>query len=819
MFRTAVSSLLLLALPVALLADDVPYQKPPKAVVDVLNAPATPSFSLSPSKKVALLSEPVRNPTIAELAQPMYRLAGIRLDPKTNGPHAGREVLSFTLMRLPDGAQTKVATPAGAKLGAARWSPDGAHFAFLNTTATGIELWIGNAANGQVKKIDGAQVNAMFPTPFHWLQDSKALIVSLVPANRGPAPVRPEVPPGPNVQESSGHAAGVWTNPDALKNPFEEKLFDYYGTSQLATVDIATGKVTPVGKPGIYSNISLSPDSNHMLITAIHRPYSYLHVYNSFPKEIEIWNRATGKVERKVASEPLEDRVPVDGVPVGPRGFTWRADKPAILMWVEALDGGNPKETVPNRDRVMALAAPFQGDATEVFKVQHRYTGSQFIDGTAVVAVSDNDRNKRWVRTMMYDLDHPENPPVTISSRNMRDRYNDPGMMVSKNGGVAGGGPGGGGGGFGGGERLPAGRSGDKVLMAGSGASPKGDLPFLNAFDLKTKETVNLFRSDESVYEEVVGVLDTAGTKFVTRRESPTDPPNYFLHDGAKVTALTQFKDPSPALRAIKRQLVTYKRADGVPLSFTLYLPPNYTPGTKLPTVVWAYPLEYDDAATAGQISGSTKRFLTITGMSHLFFLLQGYAILDNASMPVVGSLEKMNDTYLEQVVASAKAAIDKAAEMGVTDPDRVGVGGHSYGAFMTANLLANSSLFRAGIARSGAYNRTLTPFGFQSERRTLWEAPETYLKMSPFMNAHKIKTPILLIHGEADNNQGTFPIQSERMYMAIRGNGGTVRYVTLPHEAHGYIGRESVEHTLFEMISWFDKYVKNAQAPMPTNP
>lgn len=251
-----------------------------------------------------------------------------------------------------------------------------------------------------------------------------------------------------------------------------------------------------------------------------------------------------------------------------------------------------------------------------------------------------------------------------------------------------------------------------------------------------------------------------------------------------------------------------------MPLSFTLYLPPNYKPGTALPTVVWAYPLEYNDADTAGQISGSTKRFTTITGMSHLFFLLRGYAILDNAAMPVIGTPETVNNTYIEQVVADAKAAIDKAVEIGVTDRDKVGVGGHSYGAFMTANLLAHSELFKAGIARSGAYNRTLTPFGFQSERRTFWEAQETYLRMSPFMSANKIKKPILLIHGEADNNTGTFPIQSERMFAAIRGNGGTVRLVMLPSESHGYQARESLEHTLFEMFSWFDRYVKGDERP-----
>ena len=794
-------SLLLAAASLLALADDVTYQKPPKAVLEALNAPATPQLSVSPSKTYALLVEPSRNPPIADLAQPMMRLAGIRLDPKTNGPHAGREVQSLTVMRLPDGTQTRVATPTTGKLGRPVWSDDGVHFAFTNTTASTIELWIGSAVNAQVRKIEGVQINAMFPAPLRWMKDGKTILASTVAAGRGPAPVRPEVPTGPKVQEASGRAAGVWTNPDALSSAFDEQCFDYYGASQLAFIDAASGKITPYGKAAIYTNVAPSPDGQHMLVTAAHRPYTYLHMYSAFPKEVEIWDRA-GKVERKVASLPLEDRVPVDGVPVSPRNFIWRADQNGTLMWVEALDGGNPKERVPNRDRVLALKAPFQGEPVEQFKVQNRFMGATFVDGTAFAMVNDLERQKRWVRTQMVDLDHPADAPKTIVSRDMRDHYKDPGTMVMKPG-----------------AQATAVKSGDKILFTGTGGSAKGDMPFLNSFDLKEQKMSTLFQSDESFYEEVVAVLDDAGARFITRKESPVDPPNFFLHDGAKVTALTKFADPVPVLRGIKRQLVTYKRADGVPLSFTLYLPPNYVPGTKLPTVVWAYPLEYNDADTAGQITGSTKRFLTINGPSHLFFLLNGYAVLDNTAMPVVGSIEKVNDTYIEQVVASAKSAIDKAAEMGVTDPDRVGVGGHSYGAFMTANLLANSNLFRAGIARSGAYNRTLTPFGFQSERRTLWEAPETYLKMSPFMNAQKIKTPILLIHGEADNNQGTFPIQSERMYMAIRGNGGTIRYVVLPHEAHGYLGRESVEHTLYEMLSWFDKHVKNAQPLMSTNP
>jgi dipeptidyl aminopeptidase/acylaminoacyl peptidase len=443
------------------------------------------------------------------------------------------------------------------------------------------------------------------------------------------------------------------------------------------------------------------------------------------------------------------------------------------------------------------LKAPFTSQPVELFKTEQRFTGMTWGEKDGLLLISDYDRDKRWVRTVMLTVDKPGSAPKVIWSRNQQDRYNDPGTPLTKTNAS--------------GQRVIL-QSGSEIYLTGNGASPQGDRPFLDRFNLETLKSERIFRSDENSYESFVALLSDDAKEFLTRRESPTEAPNYIIH-GPKTRPLTQFADPTPQLRGITKQLVTYKRADGVQCSFTLYLPPNYKQGTRLPTVVWAYPLEFNDANTAGQVAGSTQRATQIVGPSHLFFLLEGYAVLDNATMPVVGAPETVNNTYIEQIVMSAKAAIDKAVAMGVTDPDRVGVGGHSYGAFMTANLLAHSDLFRAGIARSGAYNRTLTPFGFQSERRSLWEAPELYLKVSPFMFANKINEPILLTHGEADDNTGTFPIQSERLYQALKGNGATVRLVMLPHEAHGYAGRESIEHVLYEMISWFDKYVKNAPA------
>ena len=627
--------------------------------------------------------------------------------------------------------------------------------------------------------------------------DNRTLLVQLVPSTRGPAPATPSVPDEPNAQESSGRPGPVRTYEDLLKSPHDEKLFEYYATSQLALVDSTTGRTTPVGQAAIFQSVDRSPDSNHILVTRVHRPFSYLYPDFAFPKDIEVWD-TKGKSVYKVASLPLADQVPIDGVITGPRSITWRPSDPATLIWVKALDGGDPKKKVSHRDSVLMFKAPFAGQPVEIFKTEERFSNGGFSE-KGLVFVTDYERDKRWVRTFLVNADNPQTPAKLIWSRNRQDRYNDPGTPVTRDLG---------------GKRAIL-QHGDWIYLTGAGASPDGDRPFLDRFNVQTLKSERIFRSEANSYETVVTVLSDDGKQFITRRESPTEAPNYFVRSSADAAAaaraLTQFADPTPQLRGIKKQLVTYKRADGVQCSFTLYLPPNYKEGTRLPTVVWAYPLEFTDPTTAGQITGSTQRATSINGASHLFFLLEGYAVLDNATMPVVGSPETVNDTYVEQIVMSAKAAIDKATEMGVTDPDRVGVGGHSYGAFMTANLLAHSDLFRAGIARSGAYNRTLTPFGFQSERRTIWEAPELYLKVSPFMFASKINEPMVMIHGEADDNTGTFPIQSERMYQAMKGHGATVRLVMLPHEAHGYAGRESIEHVLYEMISWFDKYVKNA--------
>jgi len=786
------------------------YLTPPRVIVDILDAAPAPTVIVSPDHTLVALLDRRSMPTIADLAEPIHRIAGTRINPRTNGRQQRTgSVFGITLRAISDGTDRKITVPVNAKIGNVSFSDDGKRLSFTNTRENGIELWVADTATGQARLVSGNErLNETGGDPIDWLKDGSTLVVQLVPAGRGPAPAEPRVPTGPNIQENQGKAAPAETYEDMIKSSHDEDLFEYYFTSQLATIDTATLRKTLVGKPGILEDVTPSPSGDYILVSRLKRPFSRLVPLNGFPKEIEIWNRRGERV-KKIADVPSSEFIPIGGVEPGPRNCRWRPDQPATVTWVEALDGGNSKNKVPFRDNVLALAAPFSGEPIAVAKTEWRF-GSLSYTEKGIALLGESDRATRRTRTWILEAGAQ---PRKLWERRQQDAYTNPGTPVVRRDSGAGRQGGGGGGGFGG---LVGGliqQNGDSIYLIGTGSSPDGDRPFLDRLDLKTLKSERLFRSAEKTYESIVAPLDADAKSILTEYETPADPPNYYVRDLAAGTkrALTQFKDPTPQLAGVEKQFITYERKDGVKLSGTLYLPAGYKKGERLPLVMWAYPREFTDTDTASQVSGSSYRFTRVTGISHLFLLTQGYAILDNPTMPIVGAGETANDTYVDQLVASAEAAVNKVVEMGVADRDRIGVGGHSYGAFMTANLLAHSDLFRAGIARSGAYNRTLTPFGFQSERRTFWEVPDIYGRMSPFFYANKIKAPILLIHGEADDNSGTFPIQSERFYMALKGHGATVRYITLPFEAHAYTARESVFHTLAEMINWMDKYVKNA--------
>jgi len=791
--RLAVLCAALLAF-VPVLTTQEPYKLPPKEIIDIVDAPPTPMVSLSPAGDIMALIDRESMPSIAYLSEPILRIAGMRITPALNS----RQVLSFStglsLKDMKNGQVRKVALPEGFKFTFPSWSPDGQSIAFLRYVEGGVELWTVDAKAGTAKALMPAVVNAVLGS-MDWMPDSRRLVVSLVPEGRGPAPAAPRVPSGPEIQVSGGKETKVATYQDLLKNSFDEVLFDYYAASQTAIVDIATGELRKVGQPGIYDSISVSPAIDYLLVERIKRPYSYSLPASGFSHSVEIWDMDGGLV-KVLADLPPEENVPINGVPKGPRGVNWMTHKPATLIWTEALDEGDPKKTVPFRDHYLTLDAPFAGKPGEALKLKERAAGISYFATPGKALASQSEWKRSWRTTFLVDLANPAAEPVKIWDLSTQDRYNDPGRPVTTS--------------LKTGERVIL-QDKDWIYLTGAGSSPKGDHPFLARMSLKTMKIERLFECQDPAYESFVDFSGASRTKIITSYETKTDPPNYCLYDlkTKKRTALTEFKDPAPQLTGIQRERVTYKRADGLELSGTLYLPPGHKPGTRLPVVVWAYPMEYDTAAVAGQIRGSVNRFTFFRGTSQLFFVTQGYAVLDNAEMPVVGDPQTVNDTFVQQIVSNAEAAIRKLDEMGVGDPKRVGVGGHSYGAFMTANLLARCDLFAAGIARSGAYNRTLTPFGFQSERRTLWEAPETYIKMSPFMHANLINEPLLLIHGMADNNSGTFPIQSERLFAALKGFGTTARFVYLPYESHGYSARESVLHVLAEMFEWFDRYVK----------
>jgi dipeptidyl aminopeptidase/acylaminoacyl peptidase len=777
------------------------YRLPPQEVVDIINATPDPAISFSPDTQWMLMVDRQAMPGIEDVSRRMLQLAGLRIDPAANAQFETSFDTGLSIRQRDSKDAVRIPLPENAKLNGVSWSHDSKKFAYILVTDKGQELWVATVENPTSPKRLTERLNTVIGG-ISWMPDTNHILCRLVPDGRGDEPVANTAPTGPNIQESIGNTSPTRTYQDLLSNPADEALFEHYATTQLAIINL-DGKVKKVGKPGIFSGARPSPGGEHLLVTSVKKPFSYLMTFRSFPHSVEVWNLKSGEVDYKVADVPMAENIPIEGVRMGPRSIEWKSAEPATLIWIEALDGGDPNQEAEHRDRIMICSQPFNQEPVEILKSQHRSFGANYFADPSMIVATEYDRDRRWVRSLMYDLKNPSEEPVVLIDRSIRDRYGDPGSMVM--------------------VRDESGHTvirqdGNWIYRTGRGASKDGDLPFVDRQDITTLKTERLWRCEKGNFEAVVSVASSSANskpEVITSAETPSTPSNYFLRklESDDKVALTEFKDPTPQIRGIKKQLVTYERADGVPLSATLYLPADYKEGTRLPLLVWAYPREFNDAKTAAQISGSPSRFTRMRSITHLTLLTQGYAIMDAATMPVIGDPETMNDTFIEQIVAAGQAAIDKAVEMGVADRDRVGVGGHSYGAFMTANLLAHSDIFKAGVARSGAYNRTLTPFGFQSERRSYWNAKKIYHSISPFMHANKINEPMLLIHGENDNNSGTFPVQSKRMYQAVKGNGGTVRLVMLPYESHGYRARESVLHTQAEMIDWFDKHVKNAKS------
>jgi dipeptidyl aminopeptidase/acylaminoacyl peptidase len=778
------------------------YKMPPKAIADLVDAPGTPGVSVSPNKKHILILERASLPSIEELSQPELRLAGLRINPATNGRSRTRYYTGMIIQDLGSGVQKRVkGLPKNGRISNVSWSPNAKHIAMTVTHGVQINLYLVKAASGRASLLLKTPLNAIYGSPFSWLSDSKSILAKTILSGREEPPRPSLVPQGPVIQENMGKIAPVRTYQDLLSNADDEALFAYYMNAQMVLVNLK-GKAKNIGKPGMIRFAEPSPNGKYILMKTIHRPFSYLVPLYRFPMRVDVLD-IHGKTISVLRDMPLAESLPkgFGAVLTGPRSFGWRADAGAVIYYVNALDGGDPKAAADFRDEIFTMDAPFNQSAESLMQLDLRYAGIMWGNDHIALAYTREWGTRRTTTWMM----NPDKPamPKKIIDRLYEDRYSDPGSpMLHRN--------------KYGRNVLLFSQDGETVFLSGVGSSPDGDRPFVDEFNLMNGQSKRLWRSASPYYERPVTMIDGGKQVVLTSRETTEEPVNYYLRNMAdgSVDPVTNFTHPYPQMKGVYKEMITYKRHDGIDLSATLYLPPGRKPGDgPLPLLMWAYPREFKTAKAASQVVGSPHRFVRISPTSPLIMLSYGYAVLSGPTMPIIGEGDKEpNDTYIKQLVSSAQAAADEMVKRGITTPDQMAIGGHSYGAFMVANLLAHSDIYQAGVARSGAYNRTLTPFGFQAEERTFWEAPEVYFAMSPFMHTQKVNEPILLIHGEADNNSGTFPVQSKRYYHALKGHGATAKLVMLPHESHGYRARESVMHMLWETANWLDTYVRKGE-------
>ncbi len=783
------------------------YQTPPPELAAIAEVPGLPAFQPGPGGAHVLVLQPEGLVPLADLARPSHRLAGLRFDPRTLATERRVRYTGLSFVDTSNGARRDVeGIPAGARASWVSWAPDGSAVAFVAEQDNRLTLWAAAVNDARARCVADRRLNAVAGQPYRWLPDSRGFLCCLAPDRAAPSRPDSGVPGSPIVEEHGGGCpAPARTNPDLLRDAADDALFEHYLTSELAGIS-RDGSVTRLGLSGGIIAAVPSPDARFLLVQTIHRPYSHQVPYTRFPSRVEILD-AQGQLVAGVADMPLAEAAALgaDAVRPGPRAFEWRPDRPATLAWIEALDGGVPAAQAAQRDRILMWDAPFRAPPEELARFEFRCDRVLWGDDRVTLA-REAWHKTRMVRIWRLAPGTPGTPPSLLRSYRQQDRYGDPGspvMVDSERGGRV----------------LARERATKALLFAGAGAGPDGDRPFVDAIDPETGHARRLWRSRSTCYEAPRAVMD--GRRLFFTRETAADPPDLFIGSLGRGTErrLTTTANPFPALAHARKELIRYRRADGVNLTATLYLPPGKTEADgPFPTLLWAYPNEFKDADSAGQIKDSPHRFSRLDWQSPLAWLLRGYAVLDRPDMPIIGTGDtEPNDTYVEQLVASAEAAVDELVRRGVSDRTRIAVGGHSYGGFMAANLLAHTRLFRAGIARSGAYNRTLTPFTFQNEERTLWQARDVYLRMSPFLQADRIRDPLLLIHGVSDENEGTFPMQSERLYQALKGLGSPARLVLLPLEGHGYRARESVLHVLWETDRWLSRHLSEQAAPPRT--
>lgn len=789
----------------AVAQENLTYQKPSASIMALADYERAPSVSMDSKKEYMLLSYRSTYKTLDDLNQDEIRLGGLRINPVTNIGSAINYISNLKIRKVSDKTETQISgLPQNARITYISWSQNEKKIAFTNTVATGVELWVIDVVSASAKKLTGANLNANLGNPFNWMKDNETLIVKMIPKNR-PALIdsKKELPKGPTVSASDGSKSQNRTYPDLLKNKTDESNFEILMTSELNKVNLL-GDVYAYKPADLYASESLSPDGNYMMLTTIQKPYSYIVPYSRFPLKTVVYNTDAAGKEIKVVNEvPLTEVMPkgFSSVRKGKRSMGWRTDKPATLAYVVALDEGDQAKKADFRDELFSWNAPFTNEATSIIKTQQRYAGVIWGNDNLAV-VYDDWYDTRNQKTYLINPGNPTQAAKIISDRNSQDIYSDPGNFETKRNEY---------------NRYVLAVENNNAYLIGDGFTKDGQFPFIDEFNLGTLKTKRLYTSTfKDKKEDLLSIEDFKKGDVLVQIQSKNEFPNYYFRNlkSKKLTPLTSFKNPFESIKNVYKEVIKYKRKDGVDLSGTLYLPEGYdrTKKTeKLPLLIWAYPEEFKDKASAGQSNKNPNEFTFPNYGSFVYWVTKGYAVLDDASFPIIGEgTTEPNDTFMAQLVDDAAAAIDAVDKLGYINKKKVAIGGHSYGAFMTANLLSHCDLFACGIARSGAYNRTLTPFGFQSEQRNYWDVPTIYNEMSPFMTADKMKTPLLLVHGDADNNPGTFTLQSERYFQALKNLGAPVRLVLLPKEAHSYVAKENILHLLWEQDQFLEKYLKN---------
>ncbi len=735
---------------------------------------------------------------LEELAEADIELAGNKFSPRLNAEKKFYQTNSFSLVDFSKESKITLDLAKYQGIRTTFYSADYSKAIMTYDCEDGVSFILVDFTTQKIVEYPEIRLNGVMGEPHvQWLASQKEVLINMIPENRGDKPNAQVIPQSPIIEETSGKISQMRTYTNLLKSPNDEILFDYYFTSQIAIVNLKSKKIKKIGDPGIYRSVSISPNNKLLIVTKINKPYSYTVPYYYFPQTSAVWN-LKGKEIRHLLTRPLQDEIPIGGTYSGERYHQWLPLADQTILWYEAQDNGDPKVEVEYRDIIYISDYPYQ-DKVEFYRTEHRATGFTCFADKQKIIYGDYDRDKLWVRNWLFDLE--DKSKTLIINQSVNDKYADRGDIFTiwdEN------------------KESVIVRNGDLVyFINNTGASPEGNKPYLASLNIETLEFTKIYEADANKYEQIITFATPDFSSIIIGNQDVMNPRNYQivnLETGERRT-LTNNTDPYPDYAKLQKELVNYKRSDGLDLSGILYLPYNYDGNEKLPLIIHAYPREYVTAETAGQVSGSDKTFTWYYGDDIRYLAMNGYAVLYNASIPIVGDPELVNDTFIEQLLDGVSSAITFLDNKGVIDPQRVGIIGHSYGAFMVANVLANSDLCQVGVAKSGAYNRTLTPFGFQKERRTFWQAKDFYLSVSPFATADQINEPILLIHGDKDPNSGTYPMQTKRLYQAIKGNGGTAKMVILPFEEHGYRAKESELHVLSEVIDWFDKFLKVEQA------